>query len=155
MPRLVHCHDPNRCTGRIPTESVDLLTKVGKWMEVNGEAVYGTQASPFRCRLPWGCCTTKPDGEDTILYLHVLDVPKNGRLMLPGLKNQVLAASLLSGGRTLEVSDSPHGPCLILPAIKLNEDNVSITIKLRLKAVPEGWHSVNVFSVELVPVKGK
>ena len=33
--------------GLIPEPSVERLEEIGKWMEVNGEAIYGTQASPF------------------------------------------------------------------------------------------------------------
>ncbi|MFM8733005.1 MAG: hypothetical protein ACKORL_07275 [Phycisphaerales bacterium] len=44
-------------------------------MRINGEAIYGTTASPFE-RLPWGRATQKPG----ILFLHVWDWPKDGRL---------------------------------------------------------------------------
>ena len=33
--------------GEIPAESIRLLKEVGAWMKVNGESIYGTQASPF------------------------------------------------------------------------------------------------------------
>ncbi len=33
--------------GIIPQPSVDVLLKVGKWLKVNGEAIYGTGPSPF------------------------------------------------------------------------------------------------------------
>jgi alpha-L-fucosidase len=39
--------------GRIPAEAARTLRGVGAWMRVNGEAIYGTTASPF-ARLPWG-----------------------------------------------------------------------------------------------------
>jgi hypothetical protein len=49
---------------------------------------------------------------------------------LQGRKNEVLGASLLFGGTKPAVSASLHGPCLILPATKLNDGDVSITLKL-------------------------
>jgi alpha-L-fucosidase len=33
--------------GLIPQPSLDRLKEIGKWMKVNGEAIYGTRATPF------------------------------------------------------------------------------------------------------------
>jgi len=46
---------------------------------VNGEAIYGTTASPFAEQLPFGRVTQKKGR----LYVHVFDWPSNGTLTLP------------------------------------------------------------------------
>ena len=74
-----------------PGRSIRTLREVGKWMKVNGDSIYGTTASPF-AKTPWGRCTAK-SGK---LYLHVFDWPSDGKLVVPGLKNQVRKAYLLS-----------------------------------------------------------
>jgi alpha-L-fucosidase len=82
--------------GEIPPESVDRLAAIGKWMDVNGDAIHGTTASPFP-ELKWGRCTQKQTGSGvTRLYLHVFDWPRDGRLVVPGLLNEPAKAWLLS-----------------------------------------------------------
>ena len=75
--------------GRVPAPAQATLRGVGAWMKVHGEAIHGTTASPFQ-RLPWGRATQKPG----ILYLHVFDWPKDGRLVVP-VDCTVRAARLL------------------------------------------------------------
>ena len=43
-------------------------------MKCNGEAIYGTTASPFK-KLAWGRCTKKLDPSGATFYLHVFDWP--------------------------------------------------------------------------------
>ena len=76
--------------GQIPAPSVDRLEAIGRWLKVNGEAIYETSASPFK-RLAWGRCTTKPGK----LYLHVFDWPADGRLTIP-MAGKVTGAYLLA-----------------------------------------------------------
>ena len=85
--------------GVIPDASVERLAAIGKWMKVNSESIYGTTASPLG-KLPWGRCTAKPGK----LYLHVFDWPTNLRLEVPGLKNQVNKAYLLSDKKRTKLS---------------------------------------------------
>ncbi|HEX5790660.1 MAG TPA: alpha-L-fucosidase, partial [Luteolibacter sp.] len=96
--------------GQVPAESIRLLKEVGAWMKVNGESIYGTQASPFACRLSWGRCTMKAEGANTLLYLHVIDWPRNGKLRLPGLQNKILGAQMLADRSELKVVAAPLGP---------------------------------------------
>ena len=100
--------------GEIPQPSIERLEAVGRWMDVNGEAIYGTTASPFH-KLSWGRCTKKAAGQGTTLYLHVFDWPKDGKLAVPGLHNQVVSATLLAGHVNLEAVRGDDGVILQLP----------------------------------------
>jgi alpha-L-fucosidase len=120
--------------GLIPEPSIQRLKEIGAWTKVNGEAVYATQASPFKS-LPWGRCTRKTTPHGTMLYLHVFDWPKDGKLLLPGLRNEtaqswVLADSEKKPLRTRPVAD---GVVLTLPANA--PDTVSSTVVVDVTGV--------------------
>jgi alpha-L-fucosidase len=85
--------------GQIPRPSIERLAGIGRWMDANGQSIYGTTASPFQ-RLPWGRCTAKPG----VLYLHVFDWPGDGKLLAPGLQNDVAQAYLLADDARAELT---------------------------------------------------
>ena len=84
-----------KADGTFPQESIDRLREIGDWMDVNGEAIYGTAASPF-LQFDWGRCTAKTGSESSTLYLHVFDWPGSGVLRLDGLGSEVTGARLLA-----------------------------------------------------------
>ncbi|MFG0251565.1 MAG: alpha-L-fucosidase [Phycisphaerales bacterium JB038] len=85
-----------KADGTFPEACLERLEAIGAWMQVNGESIYGTTASPF-AELPFdGRCTVKRIGSDTRLYLHIFDWPERGRLRLAGLGNEVIEARLLA-----------------------------------------------------------
>ncbi|MCU0749894.1 MAG: alpha-L-fucosidase [Akkermansiaceae bacterium] len=104
--------------GEIPAASIERLQAIAPWMKANGEAIHGTQASPFP-RIPaWGRCTTRPlPGGKTRLYLHVFQWPADGRLVLTGLTNPALGASLLTApSQSLDIKSDERGTIVQLPA---------------------------------------
>ncbi len=98
--------------GLIPQPSVERLAAMGRWMDANGQSIYGTTASPFK-RLPWGRCTKKPG----VLYLHVFDWPADGKLVIPGLGNKVKKVYLfVEPKKSLEVARADENVTIKLPA---------------------------------------
>jgi alpha-L-fucosidase len=92
--------------GLIPAPSIERLADVGRWTRVNGEAVYGTHASPFTKQLPWGRATARKGK----LYLHVFNWPADGRLGVPAIRNPVKNAYVLGDKRNrLNVNSASHG----------------------------------------------
>ncbi|MCL1943454.1 MAG: alpha-L-fucosidase [Candidatus Azobacteroides sp.] len=123
-----------KADGSIPQASIDRLTEIGAWMNINGEAVYGTIANPIDKKMDWGKITRKitKDGK-TILYLHVIEWPANGQLSVPLLNSVPSSASIL-GSNVNIVCESGNNQLIIkgLPASPIS--NVSTTIKLTFNA---------------------
>ncbi len=122
--------------GLFPSESVDRLKEIGVWMKINGESIYGTQASPFTS-LPWGRCTRKSMTESTRLYLHVFDWPADGKLVLPGLGNKPIRAYLLADPNQ---DDQP---------LTRNQDALIITLPAQ---APDPVNSIVVLDIEGDPI---
>lgn len=116
--------------GEFPQESIASLKKMGEWMKVNGEAIYATKASPLPA-LSWGRCTLKPDGKNTTLYLSVFNWPADGKLVVPGLKNEIVSAKMLAGGAALKTEASGDGITINVPANAT--DNIATVIKVEVK----------------------
>ncbi len=127
--------------GLIPAPSVERLKAVGAWMHANGEAIYGTTASPFK-KLPWGRATKKVGTGGATLYLHVFKWPAGGKLVVPGLRSAVDGAYLLAdpAKKALEAENTPEGVVIGVPAKA--PDAISSTVVLAVKgaiAVEPVW----------------
>ena len=118
--------------GEIPQASVDILRAMGAWMKVNGEAIYGTKASPLG-PLAWGRCTKKASGNNTVLYLSVFNWPADGKLVVPGLTGAVLSARLLAGGQSLSTEGTTDGLLIHLPAAA--PDPVASVVRVEVKGI--------------------
>ncbi len=78
------------CEGLIPQPSVDRLLEIGKWMDVNSEAIYATEPNPWPYEFEWGRVTTRPG------KLFLLFYDWSPEFSLCGLRNNVTGAHLLA-----------------------------------------------------------
>lgn len=117
--------------GVFPPASVDRLRDIGRWMRVNGEAIHGTEASPFPS-LPWGRATRKEGHRGTRLYLHVFEWPADGRLVVPGVFNAPMGAFLLADTARTPLAVSREDDALVVGVPASPADTVAAVVVLDL-----------------------
>jgi len=95
-----------RGDGSVVEFEAQVLKLLGRWLGLNGEAIYDTQPQPFD-QLSFGYATRKPGR----LYLLVTEWPADGRLLLPTMRNPLRKAYFLSDSwrSELEVESLPEG----------------------------------------------
>ena len=116
--------------GEFPAASIERLNRIGAWLRTNGEAIYGTTASPFE-RLDFGRATQKPGR----IYLHVFNWPHDGSLAVP-LGSKIKKAYLLSAPkRELAVTAGEAGAVIKVPAEP--PDPMVNVVALEIEGKPE------------------
>ncbi len=122
--------------GIFPKESTERLRGIGRWMELNSEAVYGTKASPISST-PWGRCTMKTTKNGFRLYLHVFDWPANGKLTIDGCLNKVSKAFVLSDIKHPSLNTTRKNDAISIALPKTAPDTVNSVIVLEFKGEPD------------------
>ncbi len=121
-----------KADGTIPDPSIRRLKKIGSWMKVNGESIYGSERCPFRGGMV-GLTTAKGN----IVYLHVFHWP--GReITIAYVKNRVLAAEILTNGQKINVVQ--EGDRVFLRGLPNRPpDPYDTVIELELDGKPEAY----------------
>ena len=110
--------------GEIPNAPITNLIEAGKWLEVNGESVYGTKGSSFLWNYNWGYVTEKPHKT----YLHIFNWPKNNTLELLGLESKITSANMLNKNNPLNFVQ--EGDILTIPLDNLEKTDLATVIVL-------------------------
>jgi alpha-L-fucosidase len=106
---------PPKADGSLDQATIDILKGIGKWMDINGEAIYSTR--------PW---TQAEDGnvrftrskDNQTLYAICLEKPADNNLVIPVLKSnkmKVNSVALLGYGRTIKWKQKDDGLHILLP----------------------------------------
>jgi alpha-L-fucosidase len=115
--------------GIIPEVCQQNLREMGDWLKLNGEAIYGTQSSPFPF-LSWGRATRKGQ----TLFLHVFDWPKDGKLVVP-FSNKITKAYLLADTKTnLKVTKGKENSIIQLPSYA--PDKIASVVAVEFEGTP-------------------
>jgi len=148
--------------GEIPAGSLARLAQVGAWMQANGEAIYGSAASPFSHSLPWGWVTSKGNR----IYICVDKLPADRKLTLPELTTRIARASMLTdrqqrpltitaldnGIQTLVVPESPPVAFGEMPTVivaELKGGPIATLLDFEFPGMPEAVISGNSIRVQV------
>jgi alpha-L-fucosidase len=122
----------------VPYES-EVLRGVGAWLKPNGEAIYGTQASPFS-KLDFGYATIKGNS----VYLFLQRVPADGVLRLPhAAHTDWVSAKVLSSGKELKIDKDGSDALLQASAESLDGPMSVVKVTFRNKLVVDKPHPVS------------
>lgn len=115
-------------SGKVQPEFTQRLSEVGKWLEKNGESVYGTRGGPLTPR-PWGVTTRKGN----TVYLHILNW-QDAVLSMPKLAQKVKSARLLKDGSKVEFYENDKfGFFVRIPQGAHDETDTIIALELAEK----------------------
>lgn len=114
--------------GIVPVPAAENLKKLGAWLAVHGEAIYGTEAGDVSEFVTCGYQTRR----ENTLYLIYRFWPGNATSRLAGVATPGKRATLLSTGQSLTFDSVPDGmliqglpiksPCELFPVIRLEFD---------------------------------
>ncbi|MBN2579547.1 MAG: alpha-L-fucosidase [Pirellulales bacterium] len=94
--------------GEIAPEQANLIKKMGEWLTVNGESIYGTRGGPFKPG-QYGVSTRKGN----TIYVHVRDWAEDP-VHLPAIPAKVVGSRVLGGGKA-EVHQTDSGLEISVP----------------------------------------
>ncbi len=109
--------------GRIEQRQIDVLEKIGAWLEGYGETVYGTRGGPIPPQ-KWGVTTHK----ENKIYAHILH--KDHKILLPKFDKSISSVMLFPTLKKIDYKQTSKGLLLNLSGIAKSRDHLIIEIEL-------------------------
>ncbi len=143
-----------KADGAPPGPAAERLRDMGLWLGAYGEAIRGTQASPFPRQLTWGRITRKASADSgETLYLHIWNWPENREIMLPTVTQTPreavhmpskarLRASVEAGGLVIKLpADGPRDARMDVIAVRFDRP-VTVKMEAYLRADADGVYRI-------------
>lgn len=113
--------------GLIQPEFTDTLQKIGQWMQINGETIYGTRGGVIAPKA-WGGITQK--GKN--MYVHLLNKPDtSGYIFIEGFQTPIKTAIQFKTKQRVQFKQIPEGTFIYLDGISWDEIDTIITLTVQ------------------------
>jgi alpha-L-fucosidase len=107
--------------GKIHPRFISTLKEIGKWLEKNGETIYGTNEGPVPQK-SWGVTTQK--GHE--VFIHILSL-ESQNLLIPDFGKKIKSIKLFSNGSEIKFKQDEFGIAVQIPEDKTdNLDTILI-----------------------------
>ncbi len=110
--------------GRIQPEFEATLREMGKWLEKNGETIYGTRGGPVAPK-SWGVTTFKGNK----VYVHILKADDNN-LLIPDFGKKVKNVTLYATNTKIKFKQDAFGITVSIPAELKDETDTILVIEI-------------------------
>lgn len=118
--------------GAFDPKDVSILDSIGLWINKNKESIFDADPSPLSIQ-SWGVSTQNANK----LYLHVFQWPKDGRLVIGGLKNAIRKVYMLNDPQQIPLQYESITQQDILVKMPLNgQDPVNTVVVIDLENLP-------------------
>jgi alpha-L-fucosidase len=112
--------------GKIQTEFTDSLKKVGEWLQVYGETIYGTRGGKMMPK-EWGVTTTKGKS----VFVHILKKPGENTITVQGIDGKVQQCHLFKGKKPVKFKQSNDNVSVDLNGVESDDTDTVIEFKLK------------------------
>lgn len=112
--------------GIIQPEFTDTLKIMGSWLKNYGKSIYDTRGNIIKPQ-EWGVVT----GNGNTRYVHILKMPAENIIFLPGLKDKIVSASLFNSNRKVQYKQVPEGLFIYVEGIP--RDVIDTVVEMRTK----------------------
>ena len=110
--------------GKIQPEFISTLEEMGKWLEENGETVYGTRGGPVPPKT-WGVTTYKGNK----VFVHILNSEDNN-LLIPDFGKKVKGITLFKTGTKLKYKQDAFGIVISVPQEVIDETDTILVMEI-------------------------
>lgn len=128
----VVCQDGNlllnvgpKADGEIEPAQVQRLKEIGDFLSKYGESIYNTRGGVWDSN--WGGTTFT----DKAIYVHVLRMTEDGKIVLPSVSKKAISAKYMSNNQKISFQQTSNE--IILNSIKFSVSEPDAIVKITLK----------------------